>query len=168
MDEFSRHVDGETIRDIIDENGRIDCFEEIERASSDVEDSMRWAFHKGHILVGHDKQTNGNCGDWGLFKACLRVDEHKGTVFDVSGNVVDVSGKVYAVNSPHSCDRFGCPKCYRRAAFRDAVRADERIVESSKHHGLAEHIVASVPLHLYEVDDVKLRAMAIKIYGNAV
>jgi hypothetical protein len=163
LDDFSRHVDGETVRDIVDENERIECWNEIEGARSDIEESMRWGFHKGYILVGQGRQTKEDCGKWGRFKGCLRIGDHKGMVFDVNGNVVDVSGKVYMVNSPHSCDRFSCPKCYKRAAYRESIRAEERIIEGSKRFGLADHIVCSVPLHLYDVDEVKLRAMAIRI-----
>jgi len=154
LDEFGRFVDGEAVRDMVDDSEAIRVYEEneIEHASADVESAAMWVYYKGLTLVGKGSVTKDNCGQFGVFKGCLNVKDHHDH-FDAEGKIVHAEGKVYMKNGRHSCDRYSCPECYRRVAFRESVRAEERLNEGSKHFGLVEHVITSVPMKLYHVTD---------------
>lgn len=165
MDEFSRFVDGEAVSDMMDELQRVESFDEVEvsGAKPEVEEKMRWAYHCGNILVGQNSPTKESCGKIGVFYGCVNVAGHHDH-FDGEGKFVHCEGKVYMRYGKHSCDRYSCKVCYRRVAGRQAVRAEERLAEGSKKFGLAEHIIASVPLRLYYITDGhRLKLLARKI-----
>jgi len=116
----------------------------------------------GFVMVGHGVLTSpSTCGKWrGSKKGCLNVQGHSHIGLDG----VDYSGKVFWKKVRYSCYKPSCPVCYDGGwAFRDAGKIEARMKEGSKHFGLAEHIVVSVPVKDYGLSFKALRRKAIKV-----
>jgi hypothetical protein len=113
--------------------------------------------------VGTGKQTDSRCGQTLGFKGCLNVDLHS----HVSLDGVNHTGNVYIRKVVHSCDKPGCPICFKRGwAVREASAVEYRINQASKRFGVAEHIVCSVPKSDYGLPYVQLKAKALKALRN--
>jgi hypothetical protein len=168
--ELNRFLDGEAVSDVVDEEERLAGWDEengqISGASPSIEEEMKWGYHHGWILAGGGSQGNEWCGTWGKIRGCKHTELHHGTVFDEAGKLIDVENKGYFENGVHCCERWTCPKCYRRRAYRAAVRAEERLAEVAKRYGLIEHFMFSVPHYLHEEaasHPEKIRGMVIKM-----
>lgn len=152
--EYGRFVDAEAVRNLVDEPERVETYDEngeIGSARSDVEESMQFAFHKGITLVGSEGVTKESCGSW-FSMGCTNVKDHHDH-FGKGGKLVHAEGKVFVKAVKRSCDRYSCPECYRHVAYREAVRAEERLIAGSKKFGLVEHVITSPPLSLHHVID---------------
>jgi hypothetical protein len=140
-------------------------FQEYENSFSETQ-SLEWGIYDNFQLVGHGKQTNGNCGRFVSFKGCLHTELHDKTTLDG----LNYKGKVYIRKVHASCDKPTCPICYKSGwAVREADRIAQRIHAASKISGVAEHIIVSVPKSDYGLDFEKVRSKAVKVlYSRGV
>jgi hypothetical protein len=116
-------------------------------------------------LVGLGKVTNVYCGKFASLWGCLRTELHTHKTLDGQ----DFRDKVFVRKVFNSCDKPSCPICYRKWAVREAGRIERRLKEASKHFGMVEHIVASVPTTDYEMTDKCLRRKVNKmLFGMGV
>ena len=110
-------------------------------------------------IVGHGIKTNSQCGVFVGFKGCKKVDLHNKS--NLKG--FNYKGKVDVRIKIHSCDKPDCPVCYKFGwANRQAMKIEDRLSFSSQHFGLGEHIIASVPDHLYGLSLPDLRKWCVK------
>jgi hypothetical protein len=113
--------------------------------------------------VGTSRQTDGRCGQTLGIKGCLNIDLH--AHFSLDG--INHAGKGYFRKIVHSCDKPECAVCFKRGwAVREASAVEYRINQASKHFGVAEHIVASVPKTDYGLSFSELKAKTLRILRN--
>lgn len=113
----------------------------------------------GQTLVGHGQQTKGCCGHIRKTKVCLNVDLHNRLTLDGKSYI----GKVKYKKVHFWCHKPECPVCYGAWATRESYKMEGRLNEVSRHFGQAEHLVISVPKHLYHLSVKALRRKAVKI-----
>jgi len=90
----------------------------------------------------------------------LRVDLHK--LITLEG--VNYTNKVFVRRVRFSCGKPSCPKCFKSGwAVREAGNVEARLKEASKHFGLVEHIVVSIPVKDYGLDLKAFRHKVIKM-----
>jgi hypothetical protein len=146
----------------------LEAWADYERSSREIVPELGvcnefWG-HGEYELVGHGKQTNGNCGMFKKFMGCLNIDLHNQVRWFFTDLKKD---SVFVKSVYHSCDKSTCPKCYKFGwAVREATRLERRLQEASKRFGLVEHIVVSVPSKLYGESLEALRKKAGKIIFN--
>jgi len=122
-----------------------------------------WGSYGGYELVGHGEVTNKKCGTFQGLKACLNVQAHALSTLDG----VNYTGKVFYRKKFHSCHKPSCPICFKSGwAVREARNIERRIKEASKHFGLAEHIIVSVPSADYGLTFDGLKAKCLKVLGS--
>lgn len=110
------------------------------------------------ILVGHGERTRFDCGRFVRWDGCTHVEKHNKVIFGKDGVAVDMSGKGDFHPIFDYCDKPSCPVCYERGwAMREAGSIEDRLAESRKHFGDAEHIVISVPVKDFGLDFGVLR-----------
>jgi len=125
-----------------------------------------WASYGNFQLVGNGKVTSDACGKYLSLKGCIRTDLHDVNCLDGK----NYAGKVYVKVVHHWCNKPSCPVCFKSGwAVREAGKIEGRLKEASKRFGLAEHIVASVPLRDYGLSFGDLRARMVKaVYARRV
>lgn len=115
-------------------------------------------------LVGHGQVTNDKCGTFRKVVGCTYTELHDKAIFDKKGALVNCTGKGYFKPYFHSCDKPSCPVCYERGwAIRQAGNIEFRLEQASKHFGLAEHIIISVPVKDYDLSYGALRHKVDKV-----
>lgn len=126
----------------------------------DFEKDLRaqWA---GFIRVGQGSVTNGAetgkkaCGGYFGVDFCPHPELHNHTTLDG----VNHAGKTSWVKRFRSCDKFSCPKCYKRAAQRKARHVAERVAVLKRQLGMkAQHFVWSCVVGDYALSFAKLQA----------
>lgn len=116
--------------------------------------------HGNVRLVGHGEKTANYCGKFHSFYACSRVELHNRVILDGR----NFKGKVYFKSVFKSCGKPSCPVCYRYGwAVREARSIKDRLALASKHFGLVEHIVVSVPPKDYNLSYKALRRKVDKV-----
>jgi len=135
-------------------------FGDWDDGSDDEKIKDSYGEHGDFQLVGHGNETNGYCGKFVSYKGCLNVDLHNRITLDGQ----NFRNKVFVQKINYSCGKPSCPICYKHGwAVREAGRIEARLKEASKHFGLVEHIVASVPVRDYGLDHNALRRKVAKI-----
>ena len=139
-------------------------FDELETDNPNV--GAEWGTFGPYQLVGNGHKTNDNCGKFRSHWGCLRVELHgQGNgQRRLDGN--DYSGKVYHRPVFFSCDNPRCPVCYKHGwAGREAHKIEVRVaeLESQKRFGEAEHFIATVPSHFYNLSYEDLRTRIIEV-----
>jgi hypothetical protein len=95
-------------------------------------------------VAGHGGASRDTCGKLKKIEVCLNAAGH-GFTFDRYGELVDHTNQVYVRLVPMSCNSPSCPTCFKRWAFREGQRIEERLFEASKIYGLVEHICLIPP-----------------------
>lgn len=127
-----------------------DRFDEPERA--------RFGVSNGFMLAGCGERGSVYCGQHVSWKGCLNVHLHNIVTLDG----VRYAGKVFVRKVRFNCGKPSCPICYKRWGVGEANNIGFRLEESAKRFGVAEHLVASVPVRDYGLDIKQLRARTIK------
>lgn len=166
------------------DNEEVTDFKDLE---NDKAPKNEWGHYGEYELVGNGKVTSDTqntkhiCGQFLGYKGCLNVDLHA----HVSLDGVNHSGNMYVKKIFHSCDKPTCPVCFKSGwAVREATAIEERILKMQNgcidkaykdkkgkfhpgiHHvpmGLAEHIIASVPVTDYGLTFTQLREKIVKV-----
>lgn len=140
-------------------------FQAIERCIPKKAGWARFPQFGGFDLAGQNpKPTKEDCGSYSAVSGCLGGDEGERHDFvDLFGH--DFHGKVAFQRIRKSCDSARCPECYRRGwGRREALKVEARLFESSKHWGLVEHIVVSLPVKDYGLKSFQgLRNKVVKV-----
>ena len=119
------------------------------------------AFMHGNMqLVGHQERTNRFCGVYMHFVGCARVKLHN--IISLDGK--NYKGKVFTRLVHHWCHKPSCPVCFKSGwAVRAAGKIEARLAAASKHFGVVEHIVCSIPPKDYGLSYEALRLKAHKV-----
>lgn len=136
-------------------------FDEIK--TDDPHASSEWGTFGNYQLVGNGTKTNENCGRFRGHWGCARTELHK---FPLQPDKEKSTGQVYHRPVFFSCDKPSCPVCYKKGwASREARKIEVRIneLESQKRYSKAEHFIATVPPHFYNLTDEDLRAKVTEI-----
>lgn len=114
-------------------------------------------------LVGNQKATNKFCGKYIGLKGCLRVGLHNIATLDGRS----YKGKIFRRVVHHFCNKASCKVCFKHGwALRQAGAIEARLAEASKHFGVVEHIVCSVPPKDYGLSYDALRKKADKVLST--
>jgi len=114
-------------------------------------------------LVGHGSVTNKSCGLLRSFVGCPNVDLHDRITLDGE----NYKGKVFVKPVFFSCDKPSCPRCYKFGwAVKEAGKIELRLAEGSKHFGLVEHIVATVPPEFFHLGFEDLKVKILKVLAD--
>ncbi len=139
-------VDADDLHSDLLEEGLVESGVGIEELEKHFPVKVGWARFGGFELAGNGNVTNEFCGTYRAFSGCLGgVDGGGHNFVDLYGH--DFHGKVVFQRIRMSCDKPSCPICYRRGwGRREAGKMESRLFEASKHWGLVEHIVVSLPM----------------------
>jgi hypothetical protein len=109
--------------------------------------------------VGTNPQTNEHCCEHVGFKGCLKTWLHDKITLDG----VDHKGKIYGKHIFRHCHDWLCKKCYLYgSAYREANKANERLLVAKRSFGECFHVSVSVSPSDYGLSREQIHKKIIK------
>jgi hypothetical protein len=117
--------------------------------------SKVWGEYGDYQLVGHNPAvTNERCGKHVGLVVCSNLEGHDKVTLDGLSH----KGKVAVKHVFNYCNSYGCPSCFMKGAvYREAKRAEARLLEGKKSFGLVEHLTVGISPSLYGLSMEVLR-----------